>query len=146
MNFVDCTYQLKGPQGLPLIKPPWGRITAIDLNTGEHLWMVPNGDTPEEVSNHPALKGIDIPKTGKPVRGGTLVTKSLLFVSVGWQLVGEPILQAFDKRTGERIAMIDLPAIVTGVPMTYMLDGKQYIVAAVGAVNHPGELVALTLP
>ena len=146
MNFVDGTYQLKGPQGLPLIKPPWGRITAIDLNTGEHLWMVPNGDTPEEVSNHPALKGIDIPKTGKPVRGGTLVTKSLLFVSVGWQLVGEPILQAFDKRTGERIAMIDLPAIVTGVPMTYMLDGKQYIVAAVGVVNHPGELVALTLP
>ncbi len=146
MNFVDRLYSLQGPQGLPLIKPPWGRITAIDLKTGEHLWMVPNGDTPEEVSNHPALAGIDIPNTGKTTRGGILVTKSLLFVGVGAQLIGEPILQAFDKRTGDRIAVIDLPAIVTGVPMTYMLDGKQYIVVAVGAANHPGELVALTLP
>ena len=146
MNFVDGRYRLEGPQGLPLIKPPWGRITAIDLNTGEHLWMVPNGDTPEEVVNHPALEGIDIPRTGKYVRGGTLVTKSLLFAAAAWQLSGEPILRAYDKRTGDVIAAVELPAIATGVPMTYGLNDKQYIVVAVGAFNHPAELVALTLP
>jgi quinoprotein glucose dehydrogenase len=146
MNFVDRLYQLEGPQGLPLIKPPWGRITAIDLNTGEHLWMVPNGSTPEDVINHPALKGIDIPSTGNDVRGGTLVTRSLLFAAASWQLAGEPILRAYDKRTGDLIATIELPANATGVPMTYMLNDKQYIVVAVGEFNHPAELVALALP
>jgi quinoprotein glucose dehydrogenase len=146
MNFVDRLYRLEGPQGLPLIKPPWGRISAIDLNTGDHLWMVPNGDTPEEVVNHPALEGIAIPKTGKYVRGGTLVTKSLLFAAAAWQLTGEPILRAYDKQTGEVIAAIELPAIATGVPMTFMLNDKQFIVVAVGEFNHPAELVALTLP
>ncbi len=146
MDFVAARDRLEGPQGLPLVRPPWGRITAIDLNTGEHLWMVPNGDTPEEVSNHPALKGKDIPRTGKPVRGGTLVTKSLLFAAAAWQLTGEPILRAYDKGTGDLIASAELPAIPTGVPMTYMFNDKQYIVVAVGALDHPGELVALTLP
>ena len=150
MNFVNSVQEgqpnLKGPQGLPLTKPPWGRITAIDLNTGDHLWMVPNGDTPDEVKNHPALKGINLPKTGKQIRGGTLVTKTLLFVGASRLQSGEPILQAFDKRTGERIAAIELPAPTSGVPMTYQLNGKQYIIVAVGAPDHPGELVALTLP
>ena len=68
-----------GPQGLPLIKPPWGRITAIDLNTGEHLWMAANGDTPDYIKNHPALKGIDLGNTGKPSRSLLMVTKTLLF-------------------------------------------------------------------
>ena len=135
-----------GPQGLPLLKPPYGRITAIDLNTGDHLWMVPNGETPDEVKNHPALRGLNIPRTGKNIRGGTLVTKTLLFVGAAMRLYGEPILQAFDKRTGERIAAIELPAVTSAVPMTYTLNGKQYIVVAVGGQNHPGELVALTLP
>jgi quinoprotein glucose dehydrogenase len=149
MNFVNgapAGYSVPGPQGLPLTKPPWGRITAIDLNTGDHLWMVPNGETPDAVKNLPALKGKDIPKTGKQVRGGSLVTKSLLFVGAARRLYGDPMLQAFDKRTGERIAAIELPAVTTGVPMTYMLNGNQYIVVAVGGQNHPGELVALTLP
>lgn len=148
MNFVGKRTDLDGPQGLPLTKPPWGRITAIDLKTGDHLWMVPNGDTPEEVKNHPALQGKNIPNTGKSLRGGTLVTKTLLFVGAAEPnvLYGEPLLRAYDKRTGARIATIDLPAIATGVPMTYLHNGKQYIVVAVGARNHPGELVALTLP
>ena len=137
---------MTGPQGLPLMKPPWGRITAIDLNTGEHLWMVPNGETPDEVKNHPALKGMNIPKTGKNARGGVLVTKNLLFVGVVLGLYGEPILQVFEKRTGEPIATIQLPGIATGVPMTYLLNGKQYIVIAVGGTGHPGELVALSFP
>ncbi|MBI4464651.1 MAG: PQQ-binding-like beta-propeller repeat protein [Acidobacteria bacterium] len=147
MNFVLGPGVLNGPQGLPLTKPPWGRITAIDLNSGEHLWMVPNGETPEEVKNHPSLKGLDIGKTGKPVRGGILVTKSLLFVGTSEPraLYGDPVLQAFDKQTGERIAAIELPAIPTGVPMAYMLNSKQYLVVAVGGPSHPGELVALSL-
>ncbi len=146
MNYIKSTSVLEGPQGLPLVKPPWGRITAIDLNTGEHLWMVPNGETPEEVSNHPALAGLEIPKTGKPVFASMLVTETLLFAGVDRHLIGDPVLQALDKQTGELIAAVELPGVTTGVPMTYMHDGKQYIVVAVGDEGHPGELVALTLP
>ena len=148
MNFVQSTVELKGPQGLPLTKPPWGRITAIDLNTGDRLWMVANGETPEEVKNHPALKGMNLPRVGKKVRGGLLVTKTLLFAgaSVPLSLYGDPILQAFDKHTGERLAVLDLPGIATGVPMTYLHRGRQFIVVATGGRNHPGELVAFALP
>ncbi len=146
MNYVNTTEPIHGPQGLPLTRPPWGRITAIDLNTGERLWMVPNGETPDEVKNNPALKGVKLPKTGKPVRGAVLVTKTLLFAGAADRLIGEPILQALDKKSGERIAALELPGVVTGAPMTYMLKGAQYVVVAVGAPGHPGELVALTLP
>ena len=141
MNYIDARWGLLGPRGLPLIKPPWGRVTAIDLNTGEHLWMVPNGDTPEYVRDHLALEGIDIPKTGQPIRGGTMVTKTLLFVGGG-----DPVLRAHDKRSGKIFAEIELPARATGVPMTYMVESRQYIVVAVGAPDHPAELVALRLP
>ncbi len=146
MNYVNAGGGFKGPQGLPLVKPPWGRITAIDLNTGDRLWMVPNGETPDAVKNNPALKGLNIPRTGKTVLGGMLVTKTLLFVGADRHITGEPILQALDKRTGERIAIVELPGIATGVPMTYQLNGNQYIVVAVGGIDHPGELVALALP
>ena len=141
-----------GPLGLPLIKPPWGRITAIDLNTGEHLWMVPNGDTPDCVKNHPALSGLEIPKTGKPERSGILVTKTLLFAGEGSGLMatpswaGGPMFHAYDKQTGEVVGEFELPANQSGIPMTYMVNGTQYIVVAVGARSHPAELVALTLP
>ena len=141
MSYIDARWRLEGPQGLPLIKPPWGRVTAIDLNTGEHLWMVPNGDTPEDVRNHAALQEVDIPKTGQPVRGSTMVTETLLFVTGGGAS-----LRAHDKHTGAILAEIPLPARATGVPMTYMLDGRQYIVVAVSAQDHPAELVALSLP
>jgi quinoprotein glucose dehydrogenase len=147
MNFVDSQLPiLKGPQGLPLTKPPYGRITAIDLNSGDHLWMIPNGETPDEVKNNPALQGMNIPRTGKMVRGPMLVTKTLLFAGATEGVYGDPYLQAIDKRTGDRIATIDLPGIVTGVPITYLLNGKQYIVVAVGGRDHPAEFVALTLP
>jgi quinoprotein glucose dehydrogenase len=131
------------PLGLPLVKPPWGRITAIDMNTGEHAWMVANGDTPDDVKNNPALQGVEIPRTGKMSRAALLVTKTLLFAGEGYG--GDPILRAHDKATGEIIAEIELPGAVSGLPMTYRVNGKQYLVVAVGRDN-PAELVALTLP
>ncbi len=129
--------------GLPLVKPPWGRITAIDMNRGEHLWQIANGPTPEDVANNPALEGLDIPATGVATRAPTLVTKTLLFSAQGWG--ASPILRAHDKATGEVLAEIDLPGAVGGLPMTYAIDGKQFIVASV-AGERGAELVALALP
>lgn len=141
---------LGGPSGLPLVKPPWGRITAIDLNSGEHRWMAPNTSTPEWARNNPALKGITLPKTGSFDQSGLLVTKTLLFSGEGgglWRAGGGGnLLRAHDKATGEVLHEFTLPANQTGVPMTYAVGGKQYIVVAVGARGAPGELVALTLP
>jgi quinoprotein glucose dehydrogenase len=143
---------MNGPQGLPLVKPPWGRITAIDLNTGTLAWMVPNGETPDCVKNHPLLKGVNIPPTGKPERSGIMVTKTLLFAGEGGGLFavppfsGGPMFRAYDKATGAVVFEFKLPANQTGIPMTYMANGKQYIVVAVGARSQPAELVALTLP
>ena len=141
-----------GPQGLPLIKPPWGRITAIDLNTGDHLWMIANGDAPDYVKNHPALKGIDLSNTGKPSRSPLLVTKTLLFGADGNNLwagvagAGGNMFRAIDKKTGKVIYEMALPAMATGTPMSYLVDGRQFIVVAVGATGVPAELVALALP
>jgi quinoprotein glucose dehydrogenase len=140
-----------GPQGLPIIRPPWGRVTAIDLNTGDHLWMVPNGDTPEYVRNHPALKGLNIPRTGQPGRAGLLVTRTLLFVTDGNGLYasapgsGGRMLHVYDKQTGQTVWDVTLPSAGGAHPMTYMAGGKQFIVLAVGGQSEPGELVALTL-
>ncbi len=140
-----------GPRGLPLFKPPWGRVTAIDLNAGDIAWQVPNGDAPEYVKNHPALEGIDVGMTGRPDRGGVLVTRTLLFAGEGGGMFaaagsGGNKLRAHDKATGEVVAEFELPANQTGLPMTYMHEGRQFIVVAVGARGHPGELVALALP
>ena len=88
----------RGPQGLPIYKPPYSRITAIDMNTGEHLWQIPNGDTPERIKNHPALKGVDLPNTGVNSHPNTVVTKSLLIHAEGAR--GKPVLRAIDKKTG----------------------------------------------
>jgi len=140
-----------GPQGLPLFKPPWGRVTAIDLNRGEIAWQVPNGDAPDYVKDHPALEGVDVGRTGRPDRGGLLVTSTLLFAGEGGGMFaafgsGGNKFRAHDKATGEVLAEIELPANQTGLPMTYMHEGRQYIVVAVGARRHPAELVALALP
>ncbi len=140
-----------GPQGLPLVKPPWGRITAIDLNTGDHVWTRPNGDTPEYVREHPALAGVDVPPTGKPDRGGTMVTRTLLFAGEGGGMFaaygsGGNKLRAHDKATGEVVGEFELPANQTGVPMTYLADGRQFVAVAVGDRGHAAELVALALP
>ncbi len=141
---------MEGPFGLPLAKPPWGRITAINMNTGEHAWMVANSDTPDWAKNHPKLKGLDLPRTGTPDRVGLLVTKSLLFAGEGAGLYsaeggGGNMFRAHDKATGEILAEIELPANQAGVPMTYSVNGRQFIVIAVGAPGSPGELVALSL-
>ena len=147
---ANMTYATQGPggvggvDGLPLLKPPYGRITAIDLNTGEHLWWIPNGDTPENVKNHPALQGIDLPRTGKGAHATAMVTKSLLMYGEGRG--GEPLFHAVDKRTGEELATVELPAPTNTAPMTFMHEGKQYIVVAIGSGRHPGSLVALRLP
>jgi quinoprotein glucose dehydrogenase len=135
---------IRGPQGLPLLKPPYGSIVAIDLNTGEHLWRVPNGDTPDRIKNHPALKGVTLPVTGKPTHANLLTTKTLLFYGEGRG--GSPIFHALDKRTGKEIARIELPATTNTAPMTYLHNGRQYIVVAVADPDTPAELVALALP
>ena len=141
---------LGGPSGLPLVKPPWGRITAINLNSGDHIWMVPNTDTPEWARNNPALAGVTLPRTGSFDQVGLLVTKTLLFAGEGsglWRAGGGGNkLRAHDKATGAILHELTLPANQSGIPMTYEVDGRQYIVVAVGAKGLPGELVALTLP
>jgi quinoprotein glucose dehydrogenase len=138
-------------QGLPLIKPPYGRITAIDLHKGELLWQVPHGDTPDNVRNHPMLKGLKIPRTGRPGRIGTLVTKSLVIAGEGGVVTMADgrrgaMLRAYDKRTGGDAGAVYMPAPQTGSPMTYMLNGRQYIVLAISSQNFPGELIAFRLP
>ncbi len=132
------------PRGLPIVKPPWGRITAIDLNTGEHVWMVPNGNTPEHIRNHPLLEGVDMGNTGVVSRPMLLATKTLVLAGEG--LSGGPTLRALDKATGDVVAEIELPATTTGIPITYMHEGRQYVVVAVGSRDYPAGLVALTLP
>jgi len=129
--------------GLPLIRPPWGRITAIDLNSGEELWWIPNADTPAAVENHPALQGVDLPRTGSSNLAGILLTKTLLISGEGSG--GKPLLRAHDKASGDIVAEVNLPASQTGMPMTYMLDGKQYLVVTVSG-GGKSEIVALSLP
>jgi quinoprotein glucose dehydrogenase len=134
-------------EGLPIVKPPWGRITAIDLNRGEMAWQIPNGDTPPSVRNHPLLKGVSLPKTGSPSRAGLLVTKTLLFAGEGYE--GQPKFRAYDKKTGATVWEADIPQSQTGLPMTYMYRGKQYIVFAVHgeqATRTAARLVAFALP
>jgi quinoprotein glucose dehydrogenase len=142
-----------GPGGLPLAKPPWGRITAIDLNTGDHAWMIPNGRTPEYIRNHPLMKGVNIENGGIPTRAPLMVTKTLLFSADGSNLFnsvaggGGKTFRAIDKKTGKIIHEMQLPASATGIPMTFLAaDGRQFIVVATGDLGYPAELVALALP
>lgn len=135
---------VRGPQGLPLFKPPYARITAIDLNTGEHMWWIPNGETPELIRNHPALEGVDLPNTGHHSHATKLLTRTLLIYGPGRGT--DPVLYAVDKRTGETLGKIDIPAPTSASPMTYMHDGKQYVAVAVAGAGLPGSIVALRLP
>jgi len=130
--------------GLPLIKPPWGRITAIDLNTGEHLWMRANGDATERVKNNPALEGVEIGRWGKSTRAGILVTRTLVLAGEGYG--GDPHFYGYDKATGEIIADLEIPGTQTSLPMTYMHEDEQYVVFTVGGGGQPAQLIAMTLP
>ena len=136
--------QPRMPSGLPLFKPPYSRITAIDLNTGEHAWMVPNGDG-DRVRNNPRLRDLNLPPVGGDGRGGPVLTKTLFISALtAGGTTGGPRLVARDKTTGAELASIDLPAGAIGTPMTYMLDGKQYIALTIG--GDVPELIALALP
>ncbi len=154
---------ISGPRGLPLFKPPYGRITAINMNTGEIAWQVPNGDGPRD---HPAIKHLDLGRLGRPGRPGPLLTKTLLFIGEGTDIgatrggdrvpdgmppeivtnYGEPWFRAYDKMTGEVIWETELQAGTTGAPMTYMHEDKQYIVVPIGGRELAGQWIALSLP
>jgi quinoprotein glucose dehydrogenase len=138
-------------EGLPIITPPYGLLAAIDLHDGDLIWSVPHGDTPDEIRNHPALKGLNIPKTGQRGSVGLLVTKTLV-------VMGDPqvtttdehprgaMLRAYDKATGEQLGAVLMPAGQSGSPMTYAIDGKQYIVVAVSGGPYSGDYIAYALP
>jgi quinoprotein glucose dehydrogenase len=132
------------PRGLPLLKPPYSRMTAVDMNTGEHAWMTPLGNG-DRIRNLPMLKDLKLPPLGGDGRGGPLLTKTLLIsaLAAGGRDDG-PRLVAYDKTTGKEIASVDLPRGAIGTPMTYMLDGKQYIALTIGGT--PPELIAFALP
>ena len=139
------------PNGLPIVKPPYGSVVAVDLNAGEILWRIPNGNGPRE---HPALAGLDLPPLGTIGRPSPLTTKTLLFLGEGMGVGvaripaygGGKMFRAYDKASGEVVWEFELPGGTTGPPMTYLFKGKQYIVVAVGWENTPAELIALALP
>ena len=138
-------------RGLPLIKPPYGRISAIDLDKGEIVWQVAHGETPDNIRNHPDLKGLNLPRTGRPGIIGTLVTKTLVIAGESGFFTtpsGErgAMLRAYDKITGKEVGAVYMPAPQSGSPMTYRLNGKQYIVVAVSGGAYSGELLAFRLP
>ena len=140
-------------QGLPLTKPPYGKIVAIDLNRGEIRWTIAHGETPDNIKNHPALKGLTIPRTGQANAGkvGLVVTKTLVISgeSTMWRLPSGArgtMLRAYDKASGQEVGAVPMPAPQSGSPMTYMVNGKQYVVVAVSGGNYSGELLAFRLP
>jgi quinoprotein glucose dehydrogenase len=138
-------------EGLSILKPPYGLLSAIDLDKGEIKWQVPHGDTPDGVRNHPALKGMNIPKTGQNGAVGAVVTKTLV-------IMGDPLvtttpehprgamLRAYDKATGAQVGAKLMPAPQSGSPMTYMVNGRQFIIVAVSGGNYSGEYIAFSLP
>ena len=137
--------------GLPLLKPPYGRITAIDLDKGEFRWQIAHGETPDNIRNHPALKGLNIPRTGRPGLIGPLTTKTLVIAGEAGFFTTPSgargaMLRAYDKMTGKEVGAVYIPAPQSGSPMTYMLNGEQYLVVAIGGGNYSGELVAFKLP
>ncbi len=137
-------------KGLPIMKPPYGSITAIDLNKGEILWQIAHGDTPANITSNVALKDVTIPRTGRPGTVGQLVTKTLVVAGeagFGPTPSGQrgAMLRAYDKATGKEVGAVYMPAPQGGGPMTYMLNGKQYIVVAIGGSGYSGELVAFKI-
>jgi len=142
---------ITGPRGLPILKPPYSELVATDMNTGRHLWRIPIGDADDFVKNHPDLQGLglDFSKMGKfDTRPSPLLTPELLFLGESGNIgggSGGPMFRAYDKRDGRVVWETKMPTLVTGAPMTYMLNGKQYIAVAVSKRGEPAEIVALTL-
>ena len=141
----------EGLEGLPIVKPPYGVLAAIDLkNPDKLLFQVPHGDTPDAIRNHPLLKGLNIPKTGQSGSVGVMITKT--FVAAGdpgittVNGVRGASLRAYDKMTGAQLGEVRVPAPIVGMPMTYSLDGRQYIVVGVSGGNYTGEYIAFRLP
>jgi len=138
--------------GLPLIKPPYGTISAINLDKGEIVWQIPHGETPDLIRNNSALKGVNISRTGQETWNvGTLVTKTLVIAGDGvvTTTAEHPrgaMLRAYDKATGKEVGAVYMPAPESGSPMTYMFNGKQYVVIAVSGGNYSGEYIAFSLP
>ena len=139
-------------EGLPLLKPPYSTISAINLDSGDIVWQIPAGETPDFVRNHPALKGLDIPRTGQSsYQIGTLVTKTLVIAGDGLVTTTKDhprgaMLRAYDKANGKEVGAVWMPAPQSGSPMTYSLGGKQYLVVAVSGGSYSGEYIAYTLP
>jgi quinoprotein glucose dehydrogenase len=138
-------------QGLPLAKPPYASISAIDLNKGEILWQIAHGETPDNIRNHPLLKGRDIPRTGRAGIFGVLVTKTLIIAGERGTFTTPSgkqgaMLRAYDKKTGKDVGEVFMPTGATGTPMTYSINGKQYIVIAIGGAAFPAEFIAYRLP
>ena len=139
-------------QGLPILKPPYDRITAYNMNTGDIVWQKTHSSTPDDIRNHPALKGLTLPRLGQPGRTfiGVLTTKNLLIAGEGGvhtNVAGRRValLRAYDKLTGADVGAVEMPAKQTGSPMSYQIDGKQFIVLAVSG-NDGAELLAYALP
>ena len=140
-------------QGLSVVKPPYGVLSAINLDRGELMWQVPHGDTPDNIRTHPMLSGMTIPKTGQPGTAGVglMVTKTVVVMGDP-QITAPPgrqrgaMLRAYDKQTGQQVGAVWMPAPQTGSPMTYSADGKQYIIVAIGGGAYSGEYVAFSLP
>lgn len=147
MDLAASGNPLPTVDGLSVLKPPYGRITAYDMNQGVIVWQMANGNTPPSVRDHPLLRGVDLPRTGSRSRAGLLLTKTLLFAGDGWG--GLPHFRAHDKLTGEILWETEIPAgTLSGLPMTYMHQGKQYIVFTAGdaGTEAPAQILAYTLP
>ena len=140
-------------QGLPIVKPPYGILTAINLDRGDFVWQVAHGDTPDNIRTHPLLAGKNIPKTGQPGTSGVglMVTKTLVVMGDA-QVTAPPgrqrgaMLRAYDKNSGKEVGAVWMPAPQSGSPMTYSVDGRQYIIVAVSGGVYSGEYIAFSLP
>jgi quinoprotein glucose dehydrogenase len=139
------------PQGLPQLKPPYGRITAINMDKGAFVLQIAHGETPDYIRNHPALKGLNIPRTGQSGFVGLSVTKTLL-IAADPQITTSAahphgaMLRAYNKATGQEVGALWMPAPQSGSPMTYLADGKQYVIVPVSGASYSGEFVAFRLP